>query len=175
MEGTTAYIGIGSNLGDKVSNCRYAINRINELPSCQVTRCSAIFKTEPDGVTGQDWYANCVAEVQVTQIPSHLLKGLMGIESDMGRVREKRWEARIIDLDILLFGQQVIESHSLNIPHPLLHKRRFVLEPLFQLGPDLVHPVLKVTVGQLLNRLPQGPSIEFLGDPPIQIQNAVRD
>jgi len=88
----------------------------------------------------------------------------MGIESDMGRIRKKRWEARIIDLDILLFGQEILEYDNLVIPHPLLHKRRFVLEPLAQLAPDLVHPVLKVTIGQLLNRLPDGSSVELLHD-----------
>ena len=91
----------------------------------------------------------------------------MGIESDMGRVRKKRWEARIIDLDILLFGQHILEYGDLVIPHPLLHKRRFVLEPLTQLAPDLVHPVLKLTMRQLLNRLPIPPhdgTVELLHD-----------
>ena len=78
----------------------------------------------------------------------------MNIESAMGRVRRKRWEARIIDLDILLFGQEIRESHNLLIPHPLMHKRRFVLQPLAQLAPDLVHPVFKVTIQELLNKLP---------------------
>ena len=80
----------------------------------------------------------------------------------MGRVRTKRWESRIIDLDILLFGQAVIESNNLTIPHPLLHKRRFVLEPLVQLAPDLVHPVLNVSIRQLFNELPKGSSAEVL-------------
>jgi len=81
----------------------------------------------------------------------------MGIESDMGRIRKRRWEARIIDLDILLFGQEILAYNNLVIPHPLLHKRRFVLEPLAQLAPDLVHPVLKLTIRQLLSKLPIPP------------------
>lgn len=149
-------------MGDRIFNCRYSIDKINQLRGCHVTACSALFKTEPDGVTGQDWYANLVAQVTTTQRPSQLLKTLMCIESDMGRIRKKRWEARIIDLDILLFGQEIIEYSNLIIPHPLLHKRRFVLEPLAQLAPDLVHPVLKSTISQLLNRLPKGPSVEIL-------------
>ena len=164
MQSTRTYIGIGSNLGDKLLNCRLSIDKINQLPGCHVTACSALFKTEPEGVTGQDWYTNCVAQVITTQHPCHLLEDLMGIESDMGRIRKKRWEARIIDLDILLFGQEILEYDNLVIPHPLLHKRRFVLEPLAQLAPDLVHPVLKVTIGQLLNRLPDGSSVELLHD-----------
>ncbi len=163
MENTIiAFIGIGSNLGDKPFNCRHSIDRINKLQGCRVTACSAIFKTEPDGVTGQDWYANCIAQVTATQRPSQLLESLLSIESDMGRIRKKKWGARVIDLDILLFGQGTIKSNNLIIPHPLLHKRRFVLEPLVQLAPDLVHPVLRVTISQLLNKLPKGPSVEFL-------------
>lgn len=162
MDSTIAYIGIGSNLGDKLFNCRYSIDKINQLPVCHVSAVSAIFKTEPVGVTGQPWYANCVVELSTTQLPSQLLKGLLSIESDMGRIRKKRWEARIIDLDILLFGQEIIESNNLMIPHPLLHKRQFVLEPLDQLAPDLMHPVLKSTINQLLNKLPKGPSVVVL-------------
>jgi len=150
----TAYIGIGSNLGDKISNCRYSIDRIGELPGCHIAACSSLFKTEPEGVTGQDWYVNCVLEATTTRSPAQILTGLLGIESSMGRVRKKRWEARIIDLDLLLFGREVIKSHNMVIPHPLMHKRRFVLEPFVQLAPDLVHPVLKTTIRQLLNQLP---------------------
>ena len=124
------------------------------MPECHVTACSSLFKTEPEGVTGQGWYANCVVEVTTSQSPAQILTSLMGIESSMGRIRKKHWEARIIDLDILLFGQEIIESNDLVIPHPLLHKRRFILEPLVQLAPDLVHPVLKTTIRQLLNQLP---------------------
>ncbi len=138
-----------------------------------MVRCSAVFETEPEGVTGQDWYANCVAQARVTQSPTQLLKGLRGIESDMGRVRRKRWEARIIDLDILLFGQEVIESDNLIIPHPLLYKRRFVLEPLSQLAPHLVHPVLRLTISQLLNKLSRGLFVELLNN--AAIEDAVRD
>jgi 2-amino-4-hydroxy-6-hydroxymethyldihydropteridine diphosphokinase len=159
---TIAYIGIGSNLGDKLFNCRYSIDKINQLPGCHVSACSDIFKTKPVGVAGQPWYANCVVELSTTQLPSQLLKGLLSIESDMGRIRKKRWEARIIDLDILLFGQEIIESDNLKIPHPLLHRRQFVLEPLDQLAPDLMHPVLKSTINQLLNKLPKGPSVVVL-------------
>ena len=153
-ERATAYIGIGSNLGDKASNCRHSLEQIDQLPGCEVTARSDMFRTEPEGVTGQDWYANCVLEITTTQGPHQILAGLMGIESSMGRIRKKRWEARIIDLDLLLFGWEIIESRDLVIPHPLMHKRRFVLEPLAQLAPDLVHPVLKTTIRQLLNQLP---------------------
>ena len=157
MKPTIAYIGIGSNLGDKSFHCRYSIDQIDTLPGCHVIARSTLFKTEPEGVTKQPWYVNCIAQIRVTKSPFELLQGLMNIESVMGRVRRKRWEARIIDLDILLFGQEIRESHNLIIPHPLMHKRRFVLEPLAQLAPDLVHPVFKVTIQELLHRLPIPP------------------
>lgn len=179
MESTIAYIGIGSNVGDKPFNCRYSIGKIDQLPGCHVTACSSIFKTGPEGVSGQDWYANCVVQVKVSQGPSKLLRGLLRIESDMGRIRRERWGPRIIDLDLLLFGQEIIESDNLIVPHPLLHKRRFVLEPLVQLAPDLMHPVLRLSMGQLLNRLPKGPSVEpldklYSSDMPV-VQNLYRD
>jgi len=158
----TAHIGVGSNLGDKLNNCKHSLQKINQLPGYEVTACSDILKTEPEGVVGQDWYANCVAEIKTRRTPFQLLKDLLAIEYDMGRVRTKRWESRIIDLDILLFGQAIMESDNLTIPHPLLHKRRFVLEPLVQLAPDLVHPVLNVTIRQLFNELPKGSSAEVL-------------
>jgi 2-amino-4-hydroxy-6-hydroxymethyldihydropteridine diphosphokinase len=162
VERDTVYIGVGSNLGNKLRNCRHSLQRINQLPGCKVTVCSDIFKTEPEGVTGQEWYANCVAEMKTRHSPLQLLRYLLAIEYDMGRVRTKRWEPRVIDLDILLFGRAIMESNSLTIPHPLLHTRRFVLEPLVQLAPDLVHPVLALTIRQLLNGLPKGSSVEVL-------------
>jgi len=154
LKPTIAYIGIGSNLGDKSFHCRYSIDQIDTSPGCHVIARSTLFKTEPEGVTGQPWYVNCIAQIAVTKSPFDLLQGLMNVESAMGRVRRKRWEPRIIDLDILLFGQEIRESHNLLIPHPLMHKRRFVLQPLAQLAPDLLHPVFKVTIQELLNKLP---------------------
>ena len=162
MEATVAYIGIGSNLGRKALNCEHSMTRIDRVPGCEVTARSDLFKTEPEGVTGQQWYANCVAEVKTDRTPSELLDGLLAIELEMGRVRTEKWGSRIIDLDILLFGEQVIDSAHLVVPHPLLHTRRFVLEPLVQLAPELVHPVLKVTMRRLLNELPKESHVEIL-------------
>ena len=163
-EETIAYIGIGSNLGDKISNCGSAIEQMSQLPGCQVFARSSLFKTEPEGVTEQDWYINCVSKLMTALSPFQLIQALLSIERAMGRRRRRRWEARIIDLDILLFGQEIIRSRDLVIPHPLFHERRFVLEPLAQLAPHLMHPVLKVTIRQLLNGLPRGPSVELVGE-----------
>ena len=162
MEAAVAYIGIGSNLGHKVFNCKRSIANIDQVPGCEVTACSDLFETEPEGVTGQQWYANCVAEVKTERTPPELLDSLVAIEQEMGRIRAKKWESRIIDLDILLFGEQVIDSPDLVVPHPLLHTRRFVLEPLVQLAPELVHPVLNVTIRRLLNELPKESYVEIL-------------
>ena len=165
MKATIAYIGIGSNLGNTSFNCRYAIDQIETLSDCHVIAQSSLFSTEPDGVTGQPWYVNCIAQISTKKSPFDLLTELMAIESAMGRERRKRWEPRIIDLDILLFGQEIRESHNLIIPHPLMHKRRFVLEPLAELAPDLVHPVFKVTIQELLDELlilPNSRRVEIL-------------
>jgi 2-amino-4-hydroxy-6-hydroxymethyldihydropteridine diphosphokinase len=160
IEEKIVYIGIGSNLGDKVNNCLQSIKKIGRLPKCNVIARSSLFKTEPQGVTGQDWYANCVVKIRTKLTPPELLTSLMNIELDMGRIRKKKWEARVIDLDILLFNQEIMSSESLSIPHPRLHERRFVLEPLAELAPDLIHPILKLTVITLKNALPQLPYVE---------------
>jgi len=162
--GIAAYIGIGSNIGDKISNCRCAVKEMDQLPECAVTACSSLFKTEPEGVTQQDWFMNCVSQLTTTLSPFQLIQSLLSIEHAMGRTRRRRWEARIIDLDILLFGQDVIRSRDLVIPHPLMHKRRFVLEPLAQLAPEMIHPVLKISIVKLLHELPRGPSVEPAGE-----------
>jgi 2-amino-4-hydroxy-6-hydroxymethyldihydropteridine diphosphokinase len=147
----TGYIGIGSNLGDKRDNCLKAIDRINELPGCRVMAQSGFYLTEPVGVKGQDWYLNCVIALSTDMSAQNLLKRLLAIEADMGRERKGRWDPRLIDLDILLFGNEVIDEKGLQVPHPLMHLRRFVLVPMVFLAPDLIHPVLGKTMVELLS------------------------
>jgi 2-amino-4-hydroxy-6-hydroxymethyldihydropteridine diphosphokinase len=147
----TAYIGIGSNLGDKLNNCDKAIDLINGISGCGVTGRSDFFRTEPVGVEAQDWYVNGVISLKTDLSVKELLNNLLAIESGMGRKREKKWGPRIIDLDILLFGEEVIEEKDLRVPHPHMHLRRFVLVPMVQLAPDLIHPVLGTTMAELLN------------------------
>ena len=136
----TAYIGVGSNLGNKINNCIKAIDLVGGIPGCRLTAQSDFYRTEPVGVEGHDWYINCVISLTTNNVAHKLLKRLFSIEADMGRVREKRWEPRVIDLDILLFGQDVIHEDNLTVPHPLMHERRFVIAPMVDLAPDLVHP-----------------------------------
>jgi len=146
----TAYIGIGSNLGDKLNNCRKSVEMTGRIPDTSVTAQSLFYRTEPVGVEGQDWYVNGVISLSTGLSAQDLLKNLLDIEQIMGRKRKKKWDSRTIDLDILLYGQEVIEEEDLTIPHPLMHLRRFVLEPMFQLAPDLIHPVLGKSMAGLL-------------------------
>ncbi len=152
----TAYIGIGSNLGDKHLNCLKAIKMIGQIPGCELTGRSDLYLTKPVGVRGQDWYVNGVASISAGITAQTLLKGLLTIEKDMGRVRRERWASRIIDLDILIFGEEFISEGYLKIPHPLMHLRRFVLIPMVQVAPDLIHPSLAVAMSELLRNFQEG-------------------
>lgn len=151
----TAYIGIGSNLGDRRQNCLTAIEMIGQVPGCELIRYSDWYLTKPMGVKGQDWFVNGVASISTKIPPQDLLKRLLAIEQNMGRVGRKKWAARIIDLDLLLYGQDIIMAEKLTVPHPLMHLRRFVLVPMVQLEPDLIHPSLGVTMAELLEEIPE--------------------
>lgn len=134
-----AYIGIGSNLGDRAGNCRHAVAAIQD--SClRVTKLSRLYLTEPVGVAGQPWFANQVAQVRTTLTPRELLARLLSVERQMGRVRNERWGARIIDLDLLLYGEQIINEPGLVVPHPRLTERAFVLVPLAEVAPEMRLP-----------------------------------
>jgi 2-amino-4-hydroxy-6-hydroxymethyldihydropteridine diphosphokinase len=151
----TAYIGIGSNLGDKLNNCLKAIDLIERIPGCRVEAQSDFFRTEPVGVEDQNWYVNCVISLQPDISVQQLLKNLLAIEAGLGRERKQKWNPRTIDLDIILFGQDLINEKNLTVPHPLMHERRFVLVPMVQLAPDLIHPVFEKSMIELLDALPE--------------------
>lgn len=152
----TAYIGIGSNLGDPRRNCLEAVDRIGKIPDCIITGFSRLYQTEPVGVEGQDWYVNAVVSLSAGVSAQSLMKSLLSIEADMGRVRNERWGPRNIDLDLLLFGRDIIHEESLTVPHPLMHERRFVIAPMVDLAPDLAHPSLCKTMIELLRAIPEG-------------------
>jgi 2-amino-4-hydroxy-6-hydroxymethyldihydropteridine diphosphokinase len=161
----TVYIGVGSNMGGPLKNCRKAIELINQIDGCRVAEISRFFRTEPVGATSQDWYVNGVIHIETTLGPHELLRSLLSIESGMGRVRQQKWEARVIDLDILLYGNEVIEGRDLTIPHPLMHQRRFVLMPMGQLNPGLIHPVLGKSMAELMDDLRvEGQAVLPVGD-----------
>ena len=145
------HIGIGSNLGDRRANTAEAIEKVSKLPATRVVRASSLYESEPLG-NAKTWFVNSVIEVDTDLGPEVLLKKLKAIEEAMGRkrVKGKRWGSRIIDLDILLFDEDIIDKRTLKIPHPEMHKRRFVLLPLAELAPQVVHPQLGQTVSTML-------------------------
>jgi 2-amino-4-hydroxy-6-hydroxymethyldihydropteridine diphosphokinase len=148
-----AYIGIGSNLGDKGRNCDQALELLGGVPGCRLADRSQWFLTRPVGVNNQDWYLNGVACLETETAGHEILTRLLAIESAMGRVRNEKWGPRIIDLDLLLLGREIIKSSDLQVPHPLMHTRRFVLVPMVQIAPALIHPVLGRTMQDLLESL----------------------
>jgi 2-amino-4-hydroxy-6-hydroxymethyldihydropteridine diphosphokinase len=145
------HLGIGSNLGDRRANTAEAIEKVSALPDTRVVRASSLYESEPLG-NAKTWFVNSVIEVETELGPEALLRKLKAIEEAMGRkrVKGKRWGSRIIDLDILLFDQDVVDKRTLKIPHPEMHKRRFVLLPLAELAPQVVHPQLGQTVSTML-------------------------
>jgi len=164
-EAKTVYIAIGSNVGEKLNNCRKAIDLINSSDGCTVRGISRFYRTEPVGVTAQDWYVNAVIHIETILGPHELLRRLLSIESDMGRVRREKWEARVIDLDILLYGNEIIRMGELTVPHPLMHQRRFVLMTMVQLNPGLIHPVLGKSMSELMDDLEiEGQAVVPLSD-----------
>ncbi|MGE5174624.1 MAG: 2-amino-4-hydroxy-6-hydroxymethyldihydropteridine diphosphokinase [Betaproteobacteria bacterium] len=148
---TIAYIALGSNMGDKVATCRKAIDLLSRAG--RVTRASSFYCTEPVGYANQEDYVNAVVELETGLSPLALLAACHVIEDELGRSRLIRWGPRTIDLDILLYGDQVINNPELTIPHPLMAARRFVLVPLCEIAPQAVHPVLQRTVVSLLCEL----------------------
>jgi 2-amino-4-hydroxy-6-hydroxymethyldihydropteridine diphosphokinase len=150
---TTAYIGLGSNLGDREDFIRKAAEALARTDNTKLSRLSDIIETAPLGGTGQPKYLNAVAEIKTALDAEVLHKRLIDIENSLGRTREGKWLPRTIDLDILLFGQEVINRPNLVVPHPQLHLRSFVLKGLCELDAQLLHPVIKETVSELASRL----------------------
>ena len=140
-------------MGDACNNCLQAIEKIKQIPGYVLTEVSSFYTTEPVGVQDQDWYVNGVVSISVDISAQTLISDLLSIEENMGRVRKEKWESRVIDLDILLYGEDIIQKENLSIPHPLMHERRFVLTPMVDLAPELIHPILKKSMKELLKAI----------------------
>lgn len=151
------YLSLGSNLDDRAANLRAAINKLADLGT--VKRVSACYETEPVGLTAQPWFLNCAASLDTEKMPRQLITGILNLEQEMGRQRKQKNGPRIIDIDILLFGTSVIETAGLTVPHPRMHERRFVLEPMAEIAPDVRHPVFKRTIRELRDALPPGQTV----------------
>ena len=159
-----AYIGIGSNVGDKARQCEQGISEIQKLDRHRLLARSSLYKTQPIGYTEQDWFINLVIKIETEMDAPALLSSLKEIESRLGRVETLRWGPRTIDLDILFFNDHQIQTDELTVPHPLIQDRQFVLVPLAEIDPNLTHPVLKKTVKELLEGLPEDQGVERLPD-----------
>jgi len=151
------YLSLGSNVGDLAANLREAIDRLGALG--QVAAVSSFYETEPVEVTGQSWFLNCAVKLDTEKMPKQLLSGILDLEREMGRKRTQVKGPRNIDIDILLFGTSIIETKGLTIPHPGLHQRRFVLEPLAEIAPEVRHPVFKRSIRELRDALPPGQAV----------------
>jgi 2-amino-4-hydroxy-6-hydroxymethyldihydropteridine diphosphokinase len=146
------YLSLGSNVGDRETNLRTAIEKLAELGT--VVAVSSVYETEPVDFTAQPWFLNCAVALRTHLMPKLFLAKVLGIEQQMGRRRLQPKGPRTIDIDILLFGNSVINTPQLDVPHPAMHQRRFVLEPLTEIAPDVRHPVFKRTIYEMRRMLP---------------------
>ena len=152
-----AYIGLGSNMGDREAHIRTAVDLLAEAG--RVVSVSSLYETEPVGYGDQEDFLNAVAQVETALSAEDLLALCGSIENRLGRLRTIAWGPRTIDLDILLYGDAVLNTPSLTVPHPRMAERKFVLAPLAEIAPEVVHPLLRKTAGGLLRELKDGHAV----------------
>jgi 2-amino-4-hydroxy-6-hydroxymethyldihydropteridine diphosphokinase len=152
-----AYLSLGSNVGDRETQLRDAQTRL--AAAGRVVAVSSLYETEPVEFTEQPWFLNCAVALETSKTPQQLMAAILRIEEEMGRRRVQKKGPRSIDIDILLFDNVIVDSKELTIPHPAMHQRRFVLEPLVEIAPNILHPVLKKTIRELNDALPAGQTV----------------
>jgi 2-amino-4-hydroxy-6-hydroxymethyldihydropteridine diphosphokinase len=158
-----AYVSFGSNLRNRLQNIKRGLQLVSRNRSITITKKSSLYETEPVGYENQGWFLNGVIEIETNVSPHKLLSLLKKVERIMGRKRRIRWGPREIDLDILLYNQRCIDTPGLIIPHPCMHERGFVLVPLVEIAPQVIHPIFKKSAQQLLAELADKKEIKFLG------------
>ena len=169
----TVYLSLGSNLGDRAKNLRNAIAALGSA-GVRVVRVSSLYETEPVDFLDQPWFLNCAVEAVTARAAPDLLQALRGIETQMGSKKLVAKGPRLIDIDILLYGNEVIDTPELQIPHPRMHLRRFVLEPLAEIAPSVQHPVSHLSISELLTRTPDKSAVRVAaGLKPGQRRSAV--
>jgi len=151
------YLSLGSNVGEREAQLQSAVTRLAAIG--RVAAVSSCYETEPVEFTEQPWFLNCAVALETTQAPQQLMTSILRIEQEMGRRRLQNKGPRAIDIDILLFDDAVVDSPDATIPHPALHERRFVLEPLAEIAPELRHPVFHKTIRELRDALPPGQTV----------------
>jgi len=156
------YLSLGSNVGDRTAHLYEAIGRLRTKGLFE--SLSSFYETEPVEFTDQEWFLNCAVALETNDTPEQLMAAILNIEREMGRQRIQRKGPRTIDIDILLCGDAILNSPALTIPHPAMHKRRFVLAPLAEIARDAQHPVLKKTIRELLDALPAGQIVRGVVD-----------
>ena len=164
MAPVTIYLGLGTNMGQRETNLARAVYRLAE--SVRLLRRSAIYETAPWGYTDQPDFLNCVLEAETVLPPSPLLAMVKRLEEEMGREPGFRWGPRLVDVDILLYGDLTVDLPDLQIPHPRMAQRAFVLVPLAELAPGLVHPTLKRTIAELAGQVEGKEGVRWWGAPP---------
>ncbi|MFJ7851094.1 2-amino-4-hydroxy-6-hydroxymethyldihydropteridine diphosphokinase [Peribacillus sp. NPDC097206] len=149
-----SYLSIGSNMGESFDTFQRAFQLLSEDPHIKLVSCSSLYETDPVGYTDQDCFLNAVIKVETDLTPEDLLRACMQVEQELGRKRNVRWGPRTLDLDILLYNHENVETEILSIPHPRMHERAFVIIPLMELEPDIILPKMNTSLSDLLEKIP---------------------
>jgi 2-amino-4-hydroxy-6-hydroxymethyldihydropteridine diphosphokinase len=165
LESVESFLLFGSNLGDRDGFLRKGFDMVSHLQESKIMTASGIYETEPVEVTDQPLFLNVAARISTSLTPVKLLAKLKEIEAMVGRIARGRWREREIDIDIIFYGKEELESNELTIPHPKAHLRRFVLQPLNEIAPDYVHPIFLKTVSRLLRECQDTSSVVRIGEP----------